>query len=172
MLINGVRFCTLFVVAVALYGQPKDVDGWDKIRWGMTMAQVKSTYSVDSQPESQQGWALLKLNPIKLDGVEMGVQAGARDGSQRITMVRLWSYFGLATSPPSAGAQDYDTLRTNLIQKYGDPANEETRHGENFRLIRTVRWAFPSTSIQMTIEQSSSIPNIGNITLDYTATNQ
>jgi hypothetical protein len=170
MFINAVRFCAFSVVALAVYGQPKDVQGWDKIQWGTTMAQARSAYGVDTQPESQDGWTLLKLNSAKIGGVEMGVQAGARDGSEKITMVRLWSYFGLSTSAPSAGAQDFDTLRTVLIQKYGDPAAEETRHGENFRFIRTVRWAFPSTSILMTLEQSTSVPNIGNIILDYTAT--
>src|SRR5579859_6885885 len=166
------RLAALAALTVAVYGQPKDVQGWDKIQWGMTLAQARSAYSVDTQPESIDGWTLLKLNPVKMSGVEMGVQAGAKAGSEKITMVRLWSYFGLATSAPTAGAQDFDTLRTVLIQKYGNPAGEETRHGENFRIIRSVRWAFPSTSIAMTLEQSSSIPNIGNITLDFTATNQ
>ena len=172
MFINAVRFCAFSVVAIALHGQPKDVAGWDKIQWGMTLSQVRSAYGVDTRPEStDDGWLLLKLNPVKIGGVEMGVQAGARDGSQKITTVRLWSYFGLSTSAPTAGAQDFDTLRAVLIQKYGDPASEETQHGENYRLIRMVRWAFPSTSILMTLEQSTSIPNIGNIILDYTATN-
>ena len=166
---RGARLGALAGLALALYAQPKDVLGWDKIQWGMTMAQARAAYGVDTQPESQDGWTLLKLNPVKIGGVEMGVQAGAHEGSDKITMVRLWSYFGLATSAPSAGAQDFDTLRTVLIQKYGDPASEETQHGENYRLIRIVRWKFPSTSIAMTLEQSTSIPNIGNIILDYTA---
>lgn len=166
---RGARLGALAGLALALYAQPTDVLGWDKIQWGMTMAQTRAAYAVDTQLESQDGWTLLKLNPVKIGGVEMGVQAGAHDGSDKITMVRLWSYFGLATSAPSAGAQDFDTLRTVLIQKYGNPLSEETQHGENYRLIRIVRWKFPSTSIAMTLEQSTSIPNIGNIILDYTA---
>jgi hypothetical protein len=166
----AVRFSALAVLAVALYGQPKDVDGWDKIRWGMTIAEVRSAYHIDTQPESNDNWTLLKLNPVKMGGIELGVQVAARQSSSKITSVRLWSYFGLPSSPPSAGPQDFETLRTTLIQKYGRPTNEEAKRGENFRLIKTVSWNFPSTSILLTLEQSASLPNLGNIDLDYAAT--
>ena len=155
-----------------MYGQtkPKDVDGWDKIKWGMTLAEVRAGYSIDTEPEAKDGWMLLQLKPVKLGGVEMGVQVGARQGAGKVTSVKLWSYFGIPTAAPSAGAQDFDTLRTILIEKYGAPASEESKRGENFRLIKTILWTFPSTSIQMTLEQSSSLPNLGNIVLEYTAT--
>jgi hypothetical protein len=99
----------------------------------------------------------------------MGVQVGARAGAEKVTSVRLWSFFGVPNAAPFAGPQDFDTLRTTLIQKYGHPANEETRRGENGRIIKTVLWTFPSTSIILTLEQSTSLPNLGTIYLDYTA---
>ncbi len=68
-----------------------------------------------------------------------------------------------------AGAQDFDTLRTALIQKYGHPASEDVTRGDTSHLIKTVRWKFPSTSILLMLEQSGVLPNLGNITLDYTA---
>jgi hypothetical protein len=169
------RFGVLAALSCALYAQPKDakpqdIAGWDKIRWGMTIAEAASAYGVAPQPETKDDWTLLQLKPMKLAGVELGVQAGARSGTKGITLVRLWSYFGLANSAPGASAQDYDTLRAALIQKYAGPAKEESKRGENFRIIRTVLWTFPSTSILMTLEQSSSLPNLGNIILDFTAT--
>jgi hypothetical protein len=166
-------------VAVALYGQakPNDVDGWDKIKWGMTIADARAAYDIHTQPENKDNWTLLYLNPVKMSGVELGVQigarqVGARQGGDKIALVRLWSFFGLPSSPPLAGSQDFDTLQTALTQKYGHPASEETKRGENFRLIKTVRWTFPSTSILMTLEQSASLPNLGSIYLDYTAANK
>jgi hypothetical protein len=164
------RLAVFVAFGLTLYGQtkPKDVDGWDKIQWGMTMAEVRSVYSVDAQPETKDDWTLLQLKPVKVGGVEMGVQVGARVGSEKISSIRLWSYFGLPNSPPGAGAANFDTLRTVLIEKYGQPAHEETKHGENFRIIQTVFWTFPSTSILMTLEASTSIPNLGNIDLVYT----
>ncbi len=164
-----VRLAALLALAVALYSQPKDVQGWDKIRWSMTMAEVGSTYGVEAKPESKDNWTLLDLHPVKMGDVKLGVQVGASQGSDKVTLVRLWSTFGMASSAPSAGQQDFDTLRGLLIQKYGHPDNEETQRGENFRSIKTVVWKFQSTSILLSLEQSSSIPNIGNIYLDYTA---
>ncbi len=46
------------------------------------------------------------------------------------------------------------------------------KRGENFRLIKTVLWTFPPPSILMTLEQSASLPNLGTIYLDYTATDK
>jgi hypothetical protein len=170
----AVRLGTLAALAVLLHGQPKpkDVDGWDKIKWGMTIAEARSIYAIETQPESDENWTLLNLKPVKIGDIEMGVQVGARHGSEKITSVRLWSYFGLPTSAPRAGPRDFDTLRTVSIQKYGAPANEEEKRGENFRLLKTILWKFPSTSILMALEQSASLPNLGNIFLDFTATDK
>ena len=172
---SAFRFGALAALAITLYGQskdakPQDIAGWDKIQWGMTLSEARSAYAIDAQPETKDDWTLLQLKPSKIAGVEVGVQVGAKRGATGITLISLWSYFGLANSAPGAGAQDFDTLRAALIQKYGDPAKEETKRGENFRLIKTVQWTFPSTSILMTLEQSSSLPNLGNIILDFAAT--
>ena len=167
----AVRLGALAALAVALHAQPrpKDVDGWDKIKWGMTIAEARSAYHIGTQPGSNNDWTLLNLSPVKMNNIELGVQVGARHGTEKIALVRLWSYFGLSTSPPSAGPQDFDTLKTMLIQKYGTAASEETKRGENFRLLKSVLWTFPSTSIVLSLEQSASLPNLGNIFLEYTA---
>jgi hypothetical protein len=175
----ALRSGAMVALAVGLYGQakpdaapqdpaPRDIVGWDKIKWGMTIAEARAAYDIKTQPENKDNWTLLYLNPVKMSGVELGVQVGAREGSDKMALVRLWSFFGLPSSPPLAGSQDFDTLKTALIQEYGHPAREETKRGENFRLIKTVLWTFPSTSILMTLEQSASLPNLGSIYLDYT----
>jgi hypothetical protein len=169
VVVIAIRLGALVALAVALYGQskPKDVDGWDKIKWGMTIAQARSAYGIEAQPESKDNWTLLDLKPVRVAGVEMGVQVGARQGSEKISLVRLWSFFGLPSSPPVAGPRDFDTLKTLLIQKYGPPDKEEARRGENFRLLKSVLWTFPSTSIVLALEQSFSLPNLGSIFLEY-----
>lgn len=172
----ALRLAALAVLAIAVHGQPapkdpapQDIAGWDKIKWGMTIAEARAAYGVDTQPESHDNWTLLYLNPVKMSGVEMGVQVGARAAAGKITQVRLWSFFGVPGAAPLAGAQDFDTLRTALIQKYGHPASEDVTRGDTSHLIKTVRWKFPSTSILLMLEQSGVLPNLGNITLDYTA---
>ncbi len=168
---TAARLALLAALAAALFAQsrPKDVNGWDKIKWGMTIAEVRSASAIDAQSETEGDWTLLTLKPVKIGGVEMGVQVGARRGSDKITSVTLWSHFGLPSSPRSAGPKDFDTLKASLIQQYGPPDQEETKRGLNFRLLKTALWTFPSTSIQMTMEQSASLPSLGNIDLDYSA---
>ena len=166
-------FWAVAALTVVLCGQsrPQDVDGWEKIKWGMTMAEARSAYSIDAEPQNKDEWTLLELKPVQLAGVEMGVQVGAREGASKISLVRLWSFFGLPSSPPSARPQDFDTLKATLIEKYGPPAKEEKRQGgENTHYFKTALWTFPSTSILLSLEQSSALPNLGTIYLEYTAT--
>jgi hypothetical protein len=163
------RLSALTALAFVAYAQPKDVDGWDKIHWGMTIMQARSAYGVDTQPETKDDWTLLQLRPVKFGDIRMGAQVGARLGSQKIVSVRLWSFFGVPDAAPGAGPGDFDALQSMLTKDYGPPASEETRHGENFRLLKSVRWKFPSTTIALSTEQSTSIPDIGTIYLEFTA---
>jgi len=167
---RAIRLGVLVTLAIVAYAQPKpkDVEGWDKIKWSMTLAEVRSAYQIDAQPESKDNWTLLQLKPVKIAGVELGVQVAAKQDAGKIGSVTLWSYFGLPNSAPSAGPQDFDTLKNALIQEYGAPANEQSTRGLNFRLLKSVIWKFPSTSVLLTLEQSASLPNLGNIDLQYT----
>lgn len=166
------RLALFGALALALYGQarPQDIDGWDEVKWGMTVDQVRAAYDADAQPQTQDEWTLLQLQPVTIAGVEMGVQVGARQASGKVSSVRLWSYFGIPNSNPKASGRDFDTLRTFLIGKYGAPVNEDTTRGENGRLVKTVTWKFPSTAVVLTLEQSAPLPNLGKIFLEYTAT--
>lgn len=171
---TAIRLGALAIIAISLYAQPKpkDIAGWDKITWGMTIAEVRSAYHIDTPPENKDGWSLLQLKPVRVAGVEMGVEAGARQDAGKVSSVTLWSYFGLPNSAPLSGPQDFDTLKIALTDKYGPPASDESTRGENFRLLRSVRWIFPSTSILLTLEQSSSLPDLGDIYLRYSATDK
>jgi hypothetical protein len=165
------RLAILGALAGILYAQkPQDVDGWDKIKWGMTVDQVRAVYGVDARPQTQDEWTLLQLQPVMIAGVEMGVQVGARQATGRVSSVRLWSYFGSPNSRPAASGGDFDTLRAWLIQKYERPSHEDATRGENGRFIKTVTWKYPSTTVVLTREQSASLPDLGKIFLEYTAT--
>ncbi len=85
----------------------------------MTIAEARSTYDIHTDPESDDNWTLLKLDPVKISDIEMGVEVGVRQGSEKISLVRLWSFFGVPSSAPLAGPQDFDTLKNTLTQKYG-----------------------------------------------------
>jgi hypothetical protein len=155
------RLCIAALFAVALSGQaqPRDVDGWGKIRWGMTIADASQAYVIDRH-EDNDFWSQLIAQPVTIGDIVMRVSIGAKHGSEQISRVRLST---------NSGAEDFDTLKAQLIQKYGPPIDGETRT-EGTNSIRTFLWTFPSTSIRLTLTQG---PNgQGRIEVEYSATDK
>ena len=139
------------------------MDGWGKIRWGMTIADASQAYVIDRH-EDNDSWSQLIAQPVMIGDITMRVSIAARHGSEQISRVRLSENFG-----GKNGADDFDTLKTQLIQKYGPPIDGETRT-EGTDNIRTFLWTFPSTSIRLTLKQG---PNSqGRIEVEYNATDK
>ena len=166
----ALRLCVAGMFAIALSGQapPRDVDGWGKIHWGMTIADASQAYVIDRH-EDNEFWSQLIAQPVAIGDITMRVSFGAKHGSEQISRVRLWTNFGRRNSELSASANDFDTLKTQLIQKYGPPIDGETRT-EGTDGIRTFLWTFPSTSIRLTTTQGQN--GQGRIDLEYTATDK
>lgn len=155
---KSLRLCLVAFFAVTLLGQtpPRDIDGWGKIRWGMTIADASQAYVIDRHDDNE-FWSQLIAQPVMIGDITMRVSIGAKHGSEQVSRVRLSTM---------SGAEDFDTLKTQLIQKYGPPIDGETRT-EGANTIRTFLWTFPSTSIRLTLTQSQ-----GRIDLEYAATDR
>lgn len=175
----GLCFAIAFVGATQGQPPPKDVEGWDKIQWGMTAGAARAAYDIEDQLRINEYcgvittgcWDTLALKRVKIGDISMAVSAKATHNSGRITRVSLWLSFGLPDDAPFAGPHDFDTLKTLLIQKYGIPVNEEIKR-EYGDPVRTALWVFPSTSILLKISQKESLPSLGSIDLIYTATDK
>jgi len=156
------RLCIAAAFAVTLVGQapPRDVNGWGKIRWGMTSAEASQAYVINRH-EDNDFWAQLIAEPVQAGDIVMRVSIAARHGSDRICRVRLWMN--------SASTRDFDILKALLIQKYGPPIDGETRTEGN-DAIRTFLWTFPSTWIRLTLSQDPK--NQSRIDIEYMATDQ
>lgn len=153
----------MFAVILSGQAQPRDVDGWGKIHWGMTIADASQAYVIDRH-EDNEFWSQLIAQPVMIGDITMRVSIGAKHGSEQISRVRLWTNFR-----GKNGADDFDTLKTQLIQKYGPPIDGETR-SEGTDGIRTFLWTFPSTSIRLTVTQSQN--SQGRIEVEYNATDK
>jgi hypothetical protein len=161
----ALRSCLIVALAgVALLGQtkPKDVDGWDKIKWGMTIEEVRAIYNAKEQPEVNEYWTLQKLGSVKISDIDMNVYAMAKHGSEHIVRVKLERDLHGQQGP--SATYNFDTLKTLLIQKYGLFVSDETKK-EFGGSAREVRWMFPSASILLTLN------NIA-LTVDYIATDK
>jgi hypothetical protein len=78
----------LFSTTLAL-GQSKDVNGWDKIKWGMTLEQAAAAYNIEYKPETNEYWTILDLPSITVAGINLEVNCGAKHGTDTITLVRM-----------------------------------------------------------------------------------
>jgi hypothetical protein len=142
---TAVRSIASFALAFGLLGQapPKDVDGWGKLKWGMTIAEAR---------------AAGLLEPVKIGDIAMKVDTFTKGDTDSIKRIQLYNFF--------SNQHDFDTLKTLLTQKYGASASQETKRDEINARITTVLWTFPSTSILLTLREGKTLY------LDYTATDK
>jgi len=157
---RSLRLCIAALFAVTLSGQaqPRDVAGWGKIRWGMTLADAGQAYVIDRHEDNDR-WSQLIAQPVLVGDITMRVSIAAKHGSEQVSRVRLST---------NSSAEDFDTLKAQLIQKYGPPIDGETRT-EATNSIRTFLWTFPSTSIRLTLTQGN---NQSRIEVEYNATDR
>ena len=151
--------------AHALPGQAQqgDFNGWGKIRWGMTLDEASKAYVIDRH-EDNDYWSQLIAQPMIIGDLTMRVSIAARHGSDQVSRVRL------ATNIGGRNAEDdFDTLKAQLIQKYGPPIDGETRT-EGTNAVRTFLWTFPSTSIRLTVTENKD--GQGRIEVEYNATDK
>jgi hypothetical protein len=168
------RFLIVITAASSAYGQvpPKDVFGWGKIKWGMTLADVKSAYklpaSTNEFPETKaecfhqpMDYCLpdrgshFSMDAVDVGDIHMGVTVEAAYGSTKVANVRLSDFAG--ASKNGVGIRDFDALRIMLIQKYGPIANQETKLDEIGARVTTVLWTFPSTAIILSLREQSVV---------------
>lgn len=153
---SAVFACLVFAGLAIGQTAPKDVEGWGKIKWGMTIAEARAAYEITTQPQANpNGWTTLTLPPIKIANLEMFVDAGARPGTDKISEVNL----GLGFDDPGYPS-GFDKLKALLIQKYGPPISDETKVAQPHTLdaghtIRDVLWTFPSASITLKLRPAS-----------------
>ena len=134
---NSALTCLLLFSTTLALGESKDVNGWDKIKWGMTLEQAAAAYNIEYKPEKNEYWTILDLPSITVAGINLGVNCGAKLGTDSITLVRMSDW-----GNPSPGNRD--TIKTLLIQKYGQPNSQD----EN-----SVLWVLSSTSITMEVNR-------------------
>jgi len=156
-------FAALFAVALAGQAQPRDVEGWGKIRWGMTLAEAGQAYVIDRHEDNDR-WSQVIVQPVVIGDLTMRVSIAARHGFEQVSRVRLSTNSSGKDSP-----DDFDDLKAQLIQKYGPPIDGETRT-EGPDSIKTFLWTFPSTSIRLTLTQRPN--NQNRIEVEYNATDR
>ena len=158
------------VIAAPVSGQPKDIDGWGNIRWGMTLEQAKTQLvgSPVRETKDEEGVPTLVIDNFQIyDGLvaEVHINARAKDprGIWDISLEPTVIGKLVIKKDPNTDRADrviegarrqvFDHLKRLLIEKYGDPKSNETRQDNQYALnpqeVTTVLWVLSSTSIHL-----------------------
>jgi hypothetical protein len=169
----GLRLVGVFLLtSAALFCQPKDVEGWTRIRWGMTVSEAREAFPGQvSDPKVAAAPDALLIVRFIVTEIQIGrITAEAavqteRDSNQ-VVAVRMRAV-GASTTPLER-THTFSTLKQLLIVKYGAPQNEDHSPYGGGATESRVLWLFPSTSITLRWNEMSNGEN-GFVTIRYEA---
>ena len=150
----GLRLIGLVLLtAIVAFCQPRDVGGWTRIRWGMTVAQAREAFpgqASDPRVAAPPDAVLIDrfiINDIQIGRITAEAAVQTEQDSNQVVAVRI-----RATGASAAGlarTSTYSTLKHLLIVKYGAPQSEDHSPFGNGGTDSRVLWLFPSTSITL-----------------------
>ena len=132
--------------------KPNDVDGWGKIKWGITVAEAKAALGEQaSGPTEVPGRNDILIERIVIrdfliEDLHCKVSIQSKRNSEVISAVDI--LVGDMRDPPFSRESAFDSLKKLLIEKYGSPKNED-RKVEGRDVKSLVFWTFPSTAISL-----------------------
>lgn len=169
--------------------QPKDVTGWSKIKWGMTLAEAREVFGerasrVDPQGPDSQSFTVkdVMIGDIAATALVVSARNSNRVGLVTIQATKYELIVGDELVQSGAVAnqiQTFSTLKRLLIEKYGTPKNEDHKPDGRGYMNSTVLWVFPTTSIILELHEPSAsevqqalrlrMPTSGHVTVQYRA---
>jgi hypothetical protein len=123
--------------------KPRDVDGWGKIKWGMTLAEAKAACGTDCDEGTKLVVGEIKMT-VTLSAT--GVYPDKYNATKPIAQIELSTVPGLDNR---AESDVFEYLRSALIQKYGPITSEDRRPDELKVIEHRAIWVFPSTTITL-----------------------
>lgn len=140
----------LFSVSINSYSKPRDVYGWDKVRWGMSSAEVENMLSEEIEKrkirvdEKENMYSELELRGIEFGRIKF--RASLWMDMQSNELVRI---VFIPEYEPSKyeWAEAFISIEKYLNKKYGKPDVKKTSNDPGTSADRL--WKFPSTEIEL-----------------------
>ena len=167
----------LFVVLTAFAQPPKDVAGWGKVKWGMTVAEAKAALGDEATPEPAPNPHDTYPTKLRLRNVQIGLGTGTvniqtKQDSDLVCVVTLLASPPAVEEAPGERAMLFERLKAMLIEKYGQPkASDRSPIASLSRtesVKTTVLWSFPSTSITLKWSDDAKY-HVGYVSIEYKA---
>ena len=129
---------------------PKDVYGWDNVKWGMTGNEVQAALGKKAKKREAKHdkkdnmYADLELKGIKMGSGSFRASFWMDEDSKKLKRIVF-----VPEGQPAQfeWAETFITLENYLVEKYGSPDIEETSNDPGTSAERV--WDFPSTEIEM-----------------------
>jgi hypothetical protein len=130
--------------------KPKDVYGWDNVRWGMTGNEVQAVLGKEVKKRNAKHdkkdnmYAYLELKGVKMGKGSFRASFWMDEDSKKLKRI----VFVPEGQPAQYKlAETFVDLENYLVEKYGDPDLEKTSNDPGTSADRI--WNFPSTEIEM-----------------------
>ena len=129
--------------------KPKDVYGWDNVRWGMTGNEVQAVLGEVKKRNAKHDKKDNMYADIELKGVKMGKGSFRASFWMDEDSKKLKRIVFVPEGQPAQyeWAETFVDLENYLVEKYGDPDIEKTSNDPGTSADRI--WNFPSTEIEM-----------------------
>lgn len=150
-----ISFVTIFILFVTTINisagaKPKDIFGWDNVRWGMTTAEVEHALGKDVKKrkvrhdETDKMYSGLELKDVEMGNTLLRASLWIGDDTQKLTRIVF-----IPQGQPSQyeWAETFIDLESYLVDQYGDPDIEETSNDPGTSADR--KWIFPTTEIEL-----------------------
>jgi hypothetical protein len=186
-------FVALLVSCGSFAQSRNEVNGWGKIKWGMSLAQVRKEYAEFKIVPETVAWPTItngemtlktiidtskfRITHFDFDGMDVDVVVYKNPKADGVSQGALEPDLSTKASKNKNGGKNrfvrqeaFDHFRTLLIGKYGAPSNEQrvpqylAGHEDGFE--RTVMWTFPSTTIKLLLREGED--PIGYVLVTYT----
>jgi hypothetical protein len=143
-LVLVILLLTVCILPWAAQAQQTDIRGWDKLTWGMTMAEVRKVYPGTYPANLADKSFKLQASGPMIAGYPFTV-GFAFDNNDRLFGINL-----RLANEQDANEATYRTLENLLTAKYGLPAKRDKDIGYYMGSVTlTTTWVYPSTIIEL-----------------------
>ena len=143
-------FLLVFTISINAATKPKDVYGWDKLKWGMTTEEVQSTLGKEVKKRNTRHdakdnmYSGLQLRGIKIANNEFRASLWMDEDTNTLKRIVF-----VPEGQPAKyeWAENFIDLESYLVKKYGNPDIEKTSNDPGTSADR--KWNFPTTEIEL-----------------------
>ena len=140
----------LLALSSGAYTKPKDVYGWENLKWGMPASEVESVLGKGvkkrkARTDEEYGiYTDLELRDISIGGKKFRASLWMDQDTKGLSKI---VFVPQSEAEGYNWAETFITVEESLAVKYGGPDVEETSNDPGTSAERI--WSFPSTEIEM-----------------------